>query len=476
MENIKSIKDLHDDLVAKKISLKELADFYLSRIDKMETDVNSFIYTRSRDDIYEEIKEKENQIGDSFLYGIPAGVKDIIVTKGIKSTGGSRILDNYTPPYNATVIDKLERVGYLLFGKNNCDEFAMGSSNENSAYGVCKNPISLDRVPGGSSGGSAAAVSAGFVQYSLGTDTGGSVRTPASFCGVVGFKPSYGRVSRYGLMAMGSSLDQIGVLANSVDDARTVFDEIQGVDRKDATTRSFENKYLGRDSVKGVRIGVPKDYFQEGLDGDVKAVILKAIETLQDMGADIVDIEIPSFKYVLPVYYVIMFAEVSSNMSRYDGIRYGLSLRDDVRNIEDLYKKTRTEYLGNEVKRRIMLGSYVLSKGYFDEYYGKAQKARFAIKNDFKKAFEKVDFIVGPTTPTPAFKIGEKSDDPLQMYLTDIYTVSANLVGAPAISVPAGFVERDGDRLPVGFQMMANIGEDYNLLDASSILHKNLSF
>ncbi len=475
-----TLREIHNQVKDKKLSLKEVVKFCLNNIEEREDEIKSFITIRDRDEILKEAEEKGKNFQDNILYGLPAGVKDVIVTRGVRTTGASKILENYIPPYSATAINKLEKAGYILIGKNNCDEFAMGSSNENSGFYPCRNPLDIERVPGGSSGGSAAAVAAGFVPYSLGTDTGGSVRMPASFCGVVGFKPTYGRVSRYGLMAMGSSLDQIGIIARFVDDVRVVLQEIEGRDEKDATSFDFQDagKNTTRENLEGVKIGLPKEYFQEGLDERVKDVILQSVNKMKSLGAEIVDISIPTFKYTLPVYYIIMFAEVSSNMSRYDGIRYGKSavLDKSVEDMIELYKMNRSAFLGKEVKRRIMLGSYVLSKGYFEEYYGRAQKVRAVIKKDFEKVFEKVDYIAGPTTPTPAFKIGEKIDNPLQMYLSDIYTVGVNLAGLPAISVPAGYVQEDGKDLPVGIQLIGKAGDDYSLLSIAEVVEKRISF
>ncbi len=475
-----TLREIHNQVKDKKLSLKEVVKFCLNNIEEREDEIKSFITIRDRDEILKEAEEKGKNFQDNILYGLPAGVKDVIVTRGVRTTGASKILENYIPPYSATAINKLEKAGYILMGKNNCDEFAMGSSNENSGFYPCRNPLDIERVPGGSSGGSAAAVAAGFVPYSLGTDTGGSVRMPASFCGVVGFKPTYGRVSRYGLMAMGSSLDQIGIIARFVDDVRVVLQEIEGRDEKDATSFDFQDagKNTTRENLEGVKIGLPKEYFQEGLDERVKDVILQSVNKMKSLGAEIVDISIPTFKYTLPVYYIIMFAEVSSNMSRYDGIRYGKSavLDKSVEDMIELYKMNRSAFLGKEVKRRIMLGSYVLSKGYFEEYYGRAQKVRAVIKKDFEKVFEKVDYIAGPTTPTPAFKIGEKIDNPLQMYLSDIYTVGVNLAGLPAISVPAGYVQEDGKDLPVGIQLIGKAGDDYSLLSIAEVVEKRISF
>jgi len=375
------------------------------------------------------------------LAGIPIAIKDNICVRGMQASCGSRILGPYHPPYNATAIERLIKAGGVIIGKTNCDEFAMGSSNENSAFGPAKNPWDLSRVPGGSSGGSAAAVAAGIVPAALGSDTGGSVRQPAALCGVVGFKPTYGRISRYGLVAFGSSLDQIGVFARTAHDAAAVLQVISGRDSHDATAADVPiPNYIGeteKNLEKGFRLGVPHALLGEGLDEEVRAAIEKAIETYRDLGVEIVDIELPHAKYAIAVYYIIATAEASSNLARYDGVRYGFRA-EDAPGLRDMYRKTRDQGFGAEVKRRIMLGTYVLSAGYYDAYYLKAQKVRSLLRQDFANAFKRCDLILTPTTPTPAFKFGEKVDDPLAMYLNDIYTVTANLSGVPGISVPCG--------------------------------------
>jgi aspartyl-tRNA(Asn)/glutamyl-tRNA(Gln) amidotransferase subunit A len=388
------------------------------------------------------------------LAGVPMAIKDVMVTKGVRSTAGSKILENYIPPYDCTAVARLEAAGAIVLGKTNCDEFAMGSSNENSAYGPVRNPRDRSRVPGGSSGGSAAVVAAGTAVASLGSDTGGSIRQPAAFCGVVGMMPTYGRVSRYGLIAFASSLDHIGPLTKTVKDAAMVLHEIAGRDPMDSTSAEVSvpdyTKSIGQ-PVKGLRLGVPKEYFAEGLDPEVREAVEAAIAKLKAAGCEIVPISMPHTKYAIPTYYIVATAEASSNLARFDGVRYGYRARDGVKNLSTMYRRTRDEGFGPEVKRRIMLGTYALSAGYYDAYYLKAQRVRTLLTRDFEEAFTKVDAIVTPTTPTPAFKLGEKSDDPLAMYLNDIYTVTADLVGVPGISVPCGYTKA---KLPIGFQVL----------------------
>ena len=387
------------------------------------------------------------------LAGIPIAIKDNICVQGMQASCGSRILGDYHPPYNATVIQRLIDAGTVVIGKTNCDEFAMGSSNENSAFGPVKNPWDAARVPGGSSGGSAASVAAGIVPVALGSDTGGSVRQPASLCGVVGLKPTYGRNSRYGLVAFASSLDQVGIFARNTRDVARVLGVIAGRDPHDATTADVPvPDYLTELSgdIKGARIGVPRSLFGEGLDSEVRAAVEAAIDVYRDLGAEIVDIELPNAQYSIAVYYIIATAEASSNLARFDGARYGFRAEDAPR-LREMYRKTREEGFGPEVKRRIMLGTYVLSAGYYEAYYGKAQQVRSLIKRDFRSAFEKCDAIITPTSPTPAFALGEKVDNPLAMYLNDIYTVTANLAGIPGLNVPCGL---SSNRLPIGFQLL----------------------
>lgn len=387
------------------------------------------------------------------LAGVPVAIKDNICVRGMQTSCGSRILGPYHPPYNATAIERLIAAGAVVIGKTNCDEFAMGSSNENSAFGPVKNPWDTARVPGGSSGGSAAAVAAGIVPVALGSDTGGSVRQPASLCGVIGVKPTYGRVSRYGLVAFGSSLDQIGVFARHAADAAAVLEVISGRDPHDATTADVPVPNYAAElnpDIKGLRLGIAREFLGQGLDDDVRNSIEKAIDAYRSLGAEIVDIDLPHAKYAIAVYYIIATAEASSNLARYDGVRYGFRA-EEAPALRDMYRKTRDQGFGPEVKRRVMLGTYVLSAGYYDAYYLKAQKVRTLLRQDFANAFAKCDAVLTPTAPTPAFLFGEKVDDPLAMYLNDIFTVTANLAGVPGISVPCG-VSSGG--LPIGLQLL----------------------
>ena len=387
------------------------------------------------------------------LAGVPIAIKDVMVTKGVRSTAGSKILENFIPPYDCTAVERLEAAGAIVLGKTNCDEFAMGSSNENSAYGPVRNPRDKSRVPGGSSGGSAAAVAAGMAVAALGSDTGGSIRQPASFCGVVGLMPTYGRVSRYGLIAFASSLDHIGPLTKTVKDAAILLHTIAGRDPMDSTSADVPVADYEAEMtrpVKGLKLGVPREYFGEGLDGEVRAAVEAAIQQLARDGCEIVPISLPHTAYAIPTYYLIATAEASANLARYDGVRYGRRSSKS-KSLSEMYRKSRDEGFGPEVKRRIMLGTYALSSGYYNAYYLKAQKVRTLLARDFENAFRQVDAIVTPTAPTPAFKLGEKTDDPLAMYLADIYTVTADLVGIPGISVPCGF----SDGLPVGLQIIS---------------------
>ena len=397
------------------------------------------------------------------LAGVPVAIKDVMVTEGLRTTAGSRILENFVPPYDCTAVARLEAAGAIVLGKTNCDEFAMGSSNENSAYGPVRNPSDPTRVPGGSSGGSAAAVAAGTAVAALGSDTGGSIRQPAAFCGVVGLMPTYGRVSRYGLIAFASSLDHIGPLTKTVKDAAIVLRHIAGRDPLDSTSADVAvpeyEQEIGR-PVKGLRLGVPKEYFGDGLDAEVKQAVEAAIRQLAEDGCEIVSISLPHTPYAIPTYYVIATAEASSNLARYDGVRYGYRSKQ-ARTLSEMYRRSRDEAFGAEVKRRIMLGTYALSSGYYDAYYLKAQKVRTLLAHDFEQAFRQVDAIVTPTTPSPAFKLGEKTDDPLAMYLADIYTVVGDLVGVPGISVPCG---RTKAGLPIGLQILGKHFEEGTVL------------
>ena len=400
------------------------------------------------------------------LAGIPVAIKDNMCTAGVRTTCGSQILGNYVPPYTATAVKKLEDAGAIIVAKTNMDEFAMGSSTENSSFGTVRNPINTDYVPGGSSGGSAVAVAAGHVPVALGSDTGGSIRQPASFCGIVGLKTTYGRVSRFGLVAYASSLDQIGPFANSVKDAARMLQVISGHDRHDSTSANVAvPDYLSvlTGDIKGLRVGVPPECFGEGLDAEVRTNVEAAINKLKERGAEIVEVHLPHTKYVVGVYYLIATAEASSNLARFDGVRYGLRA-EEARSLSEMYRLTRDAGFGAEVKRRIMLGTFALSSGYYDAYYEKAQRVRAMLVNDFAEAFQKCDVIATPTAPTPAFKIGEKSDDPLAMYLGDIYTVTINLAGVPAISIPCG---TSSTGLPIGMQLIGNHFDEGRLLNAA---------
>ncbi len=454
-----TIKKAHEDMKSGKYSAVDLSRMYLEEIKKRNPETNA--YLEVFEDIVEQAKEADRKFKDGVateLTGIPFAIKDNILIQGKKASSASKILENYQATYDATVIKKLKEAGVVFLGRTNMDEFAMGGSTENSAFGVTKNPYDTSRVAGGSSGGSAAALAMDGALAALGSDTGGSIRQPASFCGLVGLKPTYGRVSRYGVMAMGSSLDQIGPFGKTVEDTEIIYNAIKGKDEKDGTTISNATYSIESKNKKQV-IGVPKSFLGgDGIDKDSLKNFNDSLEKLENLGYEIKDIELPNISYSLAVYYVIMPAEVSSNMSRFDGVRYGLH-KDGENGIDD-YFVTRGAGFGKEVRRRILLGTYVLSSGYYDAYYNRANAVRKIITNDFKKAFEKVDIIMTPTTPAPAFKIGEKISDPVAMYLEDIFTVTANLTGMPAISIPSGFVEKEGNKLPLGIQMTATHGNE----------------
>lgn len=447
---ITEARKLLDD---KKISVKELAEYYLQNIKEKNKELN--VYLEIYDDVLNQTEKAQEMIdkGESKpLIGIPLAIKDNILIKGRKVSGASKILENYTATYTATAAQKLIDQGVVFLGRANCDEFAMGGSTENSAFGVTKNPHDTERVAGGSSGGSAAAVASDMALAAIGSDTGGSIREPSSFCGVVGFKPTYGAVSRYGLMAMGSSLDVIGPIAKTAEDAEIIFDVIKGKDKMDSTSIDIERRKEGK--KEKIKIGVPYHLLeQEGISEEVKTNFDASLKKFQDLGFKIQDIKLPNIDKTLAIYYIIMPAEVSSNMARYDGIKYGLSV--DAPDLLGVYKKTRGQGFGKEVRRRIVLGTYVLSSGYYDAYYGKAMAARQIIRKEFESAFKEVDAILTPTAPTPAWKIGEKTT-PLENYLADIFTVTANIVGCPAISLPSGFADIDGKKLPLGIQLMAS--------------------
>jgi aspartyl-tRNA(Asn)/glutamyl-tRNA(Gln) amidotransferase subunit A len=434
----------------------ELAEAHFSRIQKEDGQIGAFL-TLSRDRALQQAERIDRMAaqGDPLppLAGVPVGIKDVMSTRGVRTTAGSRILDEYVPPYDCTAVAKMEAAGAVMLGKMNCDEFAMGSSNENSGFHPVRNPRDLSRVPGGSSGGSAAAVAADMAVATLGSDTGGSIRQPASFCGVVGLMPTYGRVSRYGLIAFASSLDHIGPITKTVKDAATVLKTIAGRDPMDSTSADLPvPDYVGslEKTVRGLRLGVAKEYFGEGLDDDVRQAVEIAIDKLKSMGCEIVPVSLPHTPYAIPTYYLIATAEASSNLARYDGVRYSHRAWG-VKTLSEMYRRSRDEGFGAEVKRRIMLGTYALSAGYYDAYYLKAQKVRTLLTRDFEQAFQKVDAIVTPTSPTAAFRLGEKSNDPLAMYLADIYTVTADLAGIPGISIPCGQTQ---DKLPIGLQIL----------------------
>lgn len=461
-----TIKKINEGLRNKEFSAVELAKEYLERIKKEDKKINSFV-TITEDLALKQAKEADKLISEkediSFLTGVPMAVKDNILVKGEKCTCSSKILEDYTAPYDATVIKKIK--GAVILGKTNLDEFAMGASTENSAFFTTKNPHDLKRVAGGSSGGSAAAVAADFCAAALGSDTGGSVRQPASFCGAVGLKPTYGAVSRYGLVAFASSLDQIGPITKNVEDAQILFDAIAGKDEKDSTSIDYEF-LISNFEFRNLRIGVPKEYFVEGMDEGVKKIVKDAIKKAEDAGAKIEEISLPHTKYAIPVYYLIATSEASANLARYDGVKYGFS--EPAGDLFETYLKSREKGFGMEVKRRIMLGTYALAAGYYDAFYLKAQKVRTLIKHDFEKAFEKTDVIFSPVAPTPAFKIGEKADNPLAMYLSDIYTASVNLAGLPAVSVPVG----DFNGLPVGLQIIGKVFEENKILQIAKFCQK----
>ncbi|OGZ40688.1 MAG: aspartyl/glutamyl-tRNA amidotransferase subunit A [Candidatus Portnoybacteria bacterium RIFCSPLOWO2_02_FULL_39_11] len=451
-----TIKQAHESLKTKQFSATELARAYFDRIKDKDEEIHAYLSVTEKLAL-EEAAKVDAKIADGsefgLLEGVPCAIKDNILLEGAKCTAGSKILANYAAPYDATVIRKLKKAGAIFLGKTNMDEFAMGSSTENSVFGPTKNPHDLERVPGGSSGGSAAAVAAGECVYALGSDTGGSIRQPASFCGVVGLKPTYGAVSRYGVMAMASSLDQIGPLAKTVEDCKTVFDAIKGKDARDATSASPTTDYRPPTTDK-LKIGLPEEYFAKGLDPEVEKLVKGAIGKLAKQGARVEEISLPHSEYALACYYIIMASEVSANLARFDGIKYGESSINNkqltTNNLLDVYLTSRGQYLGAEVRRRIMLGTYSLSSGYYDAYYLRAQKVRAKISQDFKQAFAKVDLIMTPVAPTTAFKIGEKIDDPVTMYLSDIYTVPVNMAGAPALAMPVGKI----GKLPVGLQII----------------------
>ena len=463
----KSIRQIQQGLASGEFSSVEITQEYLDRINQHNAAINCYI-TVTEDIALEQAKAADAQIASGDikpLTGVPIAHKDIFCTDGVKTSCGSKMLDNFIAPYNATVIEKFNAEDSVMLGKTNMDEFAMGSSNENSFYGPVSNPWDNERVPGGSSGGSAAAVAAGLAPAATGTDTGGSIRQPAALCGITGIKPTYGRVSRYGMVAFGSSLDQAGAFARSAEDCGILLQTMAGFDPRDSTSIEQPvadySQNLGED-IKGLRIGLPKEYFAEGLDDDIARVIDSAIDQYRKLGAEIVEVSLPNIKISIPVYYVVALAECSSNLSRFDGVRFGHRCENPV-DLEDLYKRSRGEGFGEEVKRRIMLGTYALSAGYYDAYYLKAQQLRRLVKQDFERVFEAVDVIAAPTTPEIAFKLGDKTDDPVSMYLQDIYTISLNLAGLPGMSIPVGFSQG----LPVGMQLIGNYFDEARLLNVA---------
>jgi aspartyl-tRNA(Asn)/glutamyl-tRNA(Gln) amidotransferase subunit A len=456
-----------DLLLSGQVSSRQLTEAALERIAALEPQLHVFItltpelalQQADQADRRRLAWQKDPGLPLPALLGVPVAVKDVLAVKDVRCTCGSKILENFIPPYTATSVERLQAAGIVVVGKTNCDEFAMGSSTENSAYGPTFNPWDASRVPGGSSGGSAAAVAGRYVPAALGTDTGGSVRQPASFCGVTGLKPTYGRISRYGLVAYGSSLDSVGVFARTAEDAALFFTQMAGLDARDATSMDMPAPVIsldGRSDLSGLRIGVPQEYFIEGIQPQVETAVRQAIDTLQSLGARVLPVRLPHTRYALPVYYLIAPAEASANLARYDGVRFGV--RQPAETLLDMFKGTRGAGFGPEVKRRIMLGAYALSAGYYDAYYNQAQKVRTLIKRDFEAAFQTVDAIATPVAPTTAFRIGEHTDDPLAMYLEDVFTLPANLAGVPGLAFPVGF---DSQGLPIGMQLMGpHFGEE----------------
>lgn len=469
---------LHDMLVNKEITSLELTQAVLARIDEVEGDVQAYL-TVTRDEALAQAKAVDEKIARggeiAFLEGIPGAIKDNICTKGVKTTCASRILQKFVPPYDATVVQKLAAQNPVVLGKTNLDEFAMGGSTENSAFHPTHNPWNTDCVPGGSSGGSAAAVAAGTAVWALGSDTGGSIRQPASFCGVVGMKPTYGRVSRYGLVAYASSLDQIGPITKDVTDCANILNIIAGRDEMDSTSIDSVvpdyTKSLVQD-VKGLKIGLPKEYFVKGMDPEVEGAVKAAVKQLESLGAEVVEISLPNTDYAISTYYLIAPAEAATNLARYDGVSYG-ERAEDAADLVEMMTRTRSQYLGEEVKRRIMIGNYALSAGYYDAYYLKALKVRRLVKEDYDKAFKEVDVIICPAAPSVAYKIGEKIDNPLEMYLQDACTVPLNLAGLPGISVPCGY---NKDKMPIGMQIIGKALDEETLIRVAYTYEQSQSY
>jgi len=473
--NKSTIHQLQDMLTRGEVSSVDITEAVLARIDQVEKKIGAFI-TLDGDNALARAAEADSARGageSGPLAGIPIALKDVVCTEGLRTTCGSRILENFVPPYDATLVEKLKNAGAIIVGKLSMDEFAMGSANENCAFGTPRNPWSLDHICGGSSGGSAAAVAADECIASIGSDTGGSIRQPASHCGVVGLKPTYGRVSRYGLIAYASSLDQLGPLTKDVKDCALMLQAISGYDQRDSTSVNCPvPDYLAHldRGVKGMKVGIPREYFEEGLAPEVEKAVRNGIKVLEDGGAEIVEVSLPHTSYGVAAYYVVAPAEASSNLARFDGVRYG-HRNNEAESLLDMYRKSRSEGFGDEVKRRIMIGTYALSSGYYDAYYKKALQVRTLIVNDFKEAFQKCDLLVSPVTPTPAWRIGEKVDDPLSVYLSDILTISANLSGVPGMSLPCGFSE---EGLPIGMQLQATHFAEEKLLQAASFIEQEL--
>jgi aspartyl-tRNA(Asn)/glutamyl-tRNA(Gln) amidotransferase subunit A len=474
VESLSDAMDLHlltidaarSAVQERKTTSMALVEAFYQKIQKEDAEIGAYL-TLSKDRALEQADRMDRMAAEGkllpILGGVPVGIKDVMCTRGLRTTAGSKILGNFVPPYDCTAVVRLEAAGAVILGKMNCDEFAMGSSNENSAFRPVRNPRDTSRVPGGSSGGSAAAVAADMAVVTLGSDTGGSIRQPAAFCGVVGMVPTYGRVSRYGLIAFASSLDHIGPLAKNVRDAATVLRTIAGRDPMDATSADVPvPDYVAEleKPVRGLKIGVAKEYFGEGLDPEVRKAVEDAIQTLANLGCEVVPVSLPHTEFAIPTYYIVATAEASANLARFDGVRYGYRAKD-ARTLSEMYRRTRDESFGAEVKRRIMLGTYALSAGYYDAYYLKAQKVRTLLTRDFEEAYKKVDVIVTPTSPTAAFKLGEKVDDPLAMYLADIYTVTADLAGVPGISIPCG---QTSENLSIGLQILGKHFDEATIL------------
>lgn len=472
-----SFSDISSNVKSKKVSAKEVSQFFLSRLQKINPQLNAYLWENKNvlaqaEKVDQAVAKNPDSVGP--LAGVPFGIKDLFCTKGLKTTAGSKILENFIPPYSATVVDRLEKAGATVLGKLNLDEFAMGSSNETSAFGVCKNPWNTAYVSGGSSGGSAAAQAARLAAGTMGTDTGGSIRQPASFCGIVGVKPTYGRVSRYGIVAYASSLDQAGPMVSSVSDAALCLEVVSGHDPKDSTTAQRAVPAFSKNlstHVKGMKIGLMKEYMINGLHPDVKKTVEKSIQSLQEQGAEIVEVSVPLTEYAVPIYYLIATSEASSNLARYDGVKYGFraNFPKRVQDLEEFYAETRGQGFGTEVQRRIIIGTYCLSSGYYDAYYNKACQVRRLLTEQFRESFKKCDVILSAVSATPAFRIGDRISDPLSMYLNDIFTTSTNLAGLPGMSVPFGLSQ---DRLPIGIQLTANHFEEQKMLNVAAFLEK----